>query len=374
MLKMTYKSIQIVTLFSLLLTGCIKEPTNNQDDLVNSFDRKAMLENLCDQYIIPGYAAYYNAIVVLEQNLNDFELNTSGANFELVKTSYTDAAATWQGVSFLDFGPAMTIILREQTNVYPIDTAIIIANISSGTYDLTLSPNYTAKGWQALDFMLHFSTDTAVARNYLATNTATVQYCKDLVSDLKLNADYVLSGWGTYADEFKDNSASNASGSAVSEIINSTVSHYETYIRKGKIGIPVGIFNGFTQQPMPESTEGYFSESHLTYADATITYYGRFLNGSSFDGSQSGSGLLDYANYVQASANGTSLSTAVNAQFEKIHLANDMCIEPWSNFVLSNPPTSNDIYLEYQKLIPLLKVDLSSALGVIIVYQDNDGD
>jgi hypothetical protein len=33
-----------------------------------------------------------------------------------------------------------------------------------------------------------------------------------------------------------------------------------------------------------------------------------------------------------------------------------------------------DLYNEMQKMVVLLKVDLSSALSILITYQDNDGD
>jgi uncharacterized protein YjfI (DUF2170 family) len=68
------------------------------------------------------------------------------------------------------------------------------------------------------------------------------------------------------------------------------------------------------------------------------------------------------------------LSINVNAQIDRIIIANGNAIMPWSDFVQQNPAESKEIYLEYQKLIPLIKVDLTSALGIIITYQDNDGD
>lgn len=371
---MIYRKVPFLFLIALIIASCIKEPENNQDDLINSFDREAMLENLCDHYILPGYNAYYNAILAAEQDLNTFELNTSSANFLELKNSFHEACILWQGVAFLNFGPAANIVLVDQTNVFPVDTVLIQDNINNGSYDLSLSSNFSAKGWQALDFLFYTSSDTTVALNFLTTNPNAIQYCKAVLEDLKINAAYVKTGWASYSGDFKKNSLNNGAGSAVSELINTGVGYYETYIRKGKIGIPVGVFNGFTQQPMPQNVEGYYSGSRLQYASAAVDYYQKFLNGISFDGNSEGLGLLDYANYVEAIVDSKSLSEAINIQFEKILLANEFCTTEWSDFVVSNPPISNDIYLEYQKLIPLLKVDLSSALGVIIVYQDNDGD
>ena len=44
------------------------------------------------------------------------------------------------------------------------------------------------------------------------------------------------------------------------------------------------------------------------------------------------------------------------------------------NDIIYNKPMVQETYQELQKLVPLIKVDMTSALGVLITYQDNDGD
>jgi hypothetical protein len=155
---------------------------------------------------------------------------------------------------------------------------------------------------------------------------------------------------------------------------NAIVAHFETFIRKGKIGLPAGVFNGFSQTPMPQNVENLFRNEKLQSASVVMTYYKRFLNGQHYDGSKDELGLLDYANFVGALSDGKELSLAVNSQIDRILIVNDYPTMPWAGLVQQNSSLSNEIYLEYQKLIPLIKVDLTSALGIIITYQDNDGD
>ena len=41
---------------------------------------------------------------------------------------------------------------------------------------------------------------------------------------------------------------------------------------------------------------------------------------------------------------------------------------------MNNKPAVNECYSKMQQLVPYTKVDMTSALGVLITYQDNDGD
>ena len=48
--------------------------------------------------------------------------------------------------------------------------------------------------------------------------------------------------------------------------------------------------------------------------------------------------------------------------------------DPLSSEIMNNKPAVNECYSKMQQLVPYTKVDMTSALGVLITYQDNDGD
>jgi predicted lipoprotein len=52
----------------------------------------------------------------------------------------------------------------------------------------------------------------------------------------------------------------------------------------------------------------------------------------------------------------------------------DAVPDPLSESFISNATHVEDAYKEIQKLLTLLKTDVSSALGVQISFMDNDGD
>ena len=104
------------------------------------------------------------------------------------------------------------------------------------------STNNVAKGFQALDFLLNqpnLSDQEHV--NYFVNNDDATAYITDITTNLLENSQSVVDNWSTYRSNFKDNNSSNAAGSSVSNLVNGLCSYYETYIRKGKIGLPLGI-------------------------------------------------------------------------------------------------------------------------------------
>lgn len=374
---MIYKSTTLFRVLLLIgvfgtLASCVKEP---EDTVVSDdFDRKAMLENITNNYILPGYDIYMADIEIFEQTLLTFKTTPNQTNLETLREDYLDAVKSWQTVSFLDFGPANVVALIGQTNTYPVDTTLILDNIALGGYSLAAGNQYVAKGWQSIDYLLYKEATITDNLTYLTSDPNIIVYLEDVVADLKTNTAYVISSWSTYKTEFIDNNLSNATGSSVSEMMNAVVQNYEVYIRKGKIGVPTGVFNGFSQQPMPGNVEGLYMEDELELAKHTMSYFKRFLNGMNYEGTSDDLGLLDYGTYVGATVNNNSLSQVINSQIDVIINISETNGVAWSEMVVQDPITSGDIYTEYQKLIPYLKVDLTSALGVIVTYQDNDGD
>ncbi|MFT5600263.1 MAG: putative lipoprotein [Flavobacteriales bacterium] len=364
-------------LFTLLimhsLVGCIKEPTSEMISDEDNFDRKSMLTNLADNYIIPGYATYNVAIDELESNWISFKDNPDLTHLDNLKSAFNNALRTWQSISFLEFGPASSVALRAQSNIYPINVTLINDNISNGITNVGSVANYTAKGFQAVDFLIFSEPTSANEVSYLS-QTDVINYMDALILDLKVNANYVANQWTSYRISFIDNNISNAVGSAVSEMSNTIIKHYETYIRKGKVGLPLGVFNGFSQLPLPTHIEARYSQANLQYAIESVEYLRLFLNGESYDGTKDGLGLLDYSNYVNATVNGSPLSEEIYNQMGSIITYSENVVGSWETEVTDNTASHMNMYQEYQKLVPLLKVDLTSAIGVTIDYQDNDGD
>nr|MBP7390367.1 hypothetical protein [Chitinophagales bacterium] len=77
---------------------------------------------------------------------------------------------------------------------------------------------------------------------------------------------------------------------------------------------------------------------------------------------------------IGADYNGTPLSTEIFNQFERTILAAQNVPVKFSDAVSSHNAEMQTLFLELKKLVVLIKVDMSSQLGVVINYSDNDGD
>ena len=87
-----------------------------------------------------------------------------------------------------------------------------------------------------------------------------------------------------------------------------------------------------------------------------------------------GTGFDDYLDFVNATYDSSPLSSAISNQFDVTIQAAQNVPVGFSQAVNSNKQQMETLFLELKKLTVMLKVDMSSQLGVVINYSDNDGD
>ena len=202
-----------------------------------------------------------------------------------------------------------------------------------------------------------------------------------MAEDLNQNINYVTDQWVTYREDFindfevtQSNFSTNSQGSSISNIINALCLHYEFYVRRGKVGLPLGVFNGFSQLELPELVECYYSGKSTQNLVRSVTSLRKYVNGSSYLNNDNGIGLDDYMDFVTAEQNTQQLSRVIDNQFLAIFEKLNGINGPLSEEIINNKSQVSQTYQELQQLVPYIKVDMTSALGVLITYQDNDGD
>ena len=379
-----------IVLVIFALNGCKKgctdplalnyDPNAKKEDQsceYESFNRQGLLDNLANSFILPSVEAYKANVDNLHSSAIVFTTSPSISSLSELRTNWENALLTWQDIAFLDFGPAAYIVLKSQTNAYPADTAGIMSNINSGNWLMTIASNNDKKGFQGLDFLLFMpgKTDQQIVDYYTSSSNAS-SYLNDVTQDLVNNATYIHDQWNSsYKDDFINNNETNAQGSSVSDVVNALNLHYEYYIRRGKLGLPLGVFNGFSQQPMPELVECYYYGQSLPFAIRAIESLQKFMNGCNYlIPEENNLGLDDYMDFTNAQQGGSLLSVVIENQFTEIISGLNGLSDPLSNEVVVNNTQGDLVYDKLQQLVPLIKVDMTSALGVQITYQDNDGD
>ena len=373
----------------LLFSGCSKKGCNDpnainydssakKDDnscIYEEFDKQILLTNITNNYILPSLNNYNTNVKNLDSLIKEFTQQPTVLGFSKVRESWYNTLLTWQDVSFIDFGPSTLIILKTQTNTFPADTFNIDKNITRGSWDFNTISSNDLKGFQALDYLLNKRGLTEIERITYFTNSQNARDYMNAISDeLVTNIAYVVSEWSTYKNDFISDFATNANGSSVSEMINSMCLDYEFFTRRGKLGLPLGIFDLFSNDPLPELVECLHYGQSLPFLKRSVESLQKYINGIHYSSNENGIGFDDYMNFVNATSNNENLSSVINSKFDLILTNLNTLNDPLSSELVTNNSQVNLAYDAMQNLVPYIKVDMTSALGVLITYADNDGD
>ena len=368
MRKLIFAAIIVASAF-VLIQSCSKSGDSKPTTGNSSFDRKGMLTNISTSIIIPGYTAYQAATAGLDAAVTTFNATPNAANLTAIQTAFQATYKQWQAVSVFEFGPAAQLELRVNTNTYPADITQINSNITSKTYNPGLLANLAAKGLPAMDYLL-FGTganNTAILTQFTTGGNAAYSktYLAALSAELKANATTVLTAWNsTYKTTFINADGTDV-GSSVGQLTNQLVYDYET-LKNYEIGIPAGVQSMGTTYP--QKVQAYYSKISVQLVLLHLQAIQNIYLGAS------GLGFDDYLVNVNAKYNNGSLNDAIVAQFASATAKLQVLTDPLSANIQSNNTAVVAAYTELQKLTVLLKTDMTSSLGILITYGDNDGD
>ncbi|MFZ9848720.1 MAG: imelysin family protein [Flavobacteriales bacterium] len=355
--------IFIVTLLSC--SSC--KPKDKEKE--KEFDLTGMLTNVGENIIVPSYQNFKSTVDILSVAADTFANNPTTPHLLSLRVAFKNAYINWQKCDVFEFGPAMDNALRANFNVYPTDTAKITTNVSSGSFNIDVLTNSDAKGFPAIDFLLYG--DNQIDAHILATFTTHTnaanrkQYLLALISGIKTKTDATVSAWGSYITTFKT-SLGYSVGSSAGLLVNAMNSYYERYLRDGKVGIPVGIRSlGIA---LPRQTEAFYGKFSTELLNASLQSFQNLYLGKY--GSTNGLGLDDHL----VACDGAAIDENLRNYLADAVVACNSLSDPLSQQIINNQTSVEAVYSKLQKVIIPLKVDMPSKLGILISYQDNDGD
>lgn len=358
---------------ALVISGC--QDDEAMDEGGDSFDRNALLVNLADNIITPGYADLSSAALELNLRASAFSGEVSQENLEALRTAWYETLKSWQYVGMFDFGPAFNNGLLSAVNQYPIDTLKVNDNISSGNYNLESSQNTDATGLQALDYLLYGKAQSdADLLAYFYNHPEALIYLTDMTGLMESRISATNEAWqGSYRDNFVEAGGTDI-GSALGQLINASIRYYERNLRDAKIGIPAGA-RTTSGAPLPGKAEclysGIYSREMLT---RNVQAWQNLFNGTSREG-LNGQGIEDYLNFLGTEFEpGTPLEEEINNRFDLVREKTEGLSPNLAEAVVTEQNQALEVFEEMQRVVVLLKVDMTSALGVQITYADNDGD
>lgn len=342
----------------LLITACKKKKDEDTE-----FDKGPIMENMADNYIIPGYADLKNKISTLETSWNDFLSDKTQTKLDASKQAWIDANSSFQHVKAFDFGPAMTANIAFTFGTFPCDTTQINSNIQTGGYDLNASQNLDAAGFDALDFLFYRSD----ALTKFQTVSSSCTYVSDIISKMKSEITAVVNGWSSYRSTFV-NGTGNESTSPFALLVNNFCKDFEL-CKTTKIGFPIGNHTLGIQQP--NYLEARRSGIGKTLLIENIRASRAIFYGLNLSGNTNGVGFDDYLNAIE---NKASLSSTIQSRFDYMLSTPSSWTGTLENLMGTSPSTLTEFYAYQQASVVYMKTDMASAFGVLITYQDTDGD
>lgn len=348
-------SIGLVLLF--VFTSC---KDKKKEEEVAVFQKGELMTQLADNWIIPNQVNLQTEINELQLAWGSFVSSNAEADFTLVKQNWKSAYLAFQKIKMMDVGPANSVGLMLNLGTFPTDTSQINANISSGSYDLNSGVNYASIGFPALDYLFYRAEAFS-----LMQNTSVKDYVSACISKMKNEMDALVSAWSTYRTTFV-NGTGTSSTDPFAVLVNAFCKDFEQ-IKTAKIGIPIGKQSlGILR---PEYIEARYSGISTELIIENMKALKAVFMGQGIDGSN-GKGFDDYLSTLEKS----SLSSTIQTRFDEMIARPQTWSISFENMMNSNFSTVDDYYNYIAQSVVYLKTDMSSAFGILITYQDNDGD
>ena len=366
------------TLLTLLLIVASVISCNEASEEISSgptYDRSSLLNNWYTYSIQPRLNEFGSKLNEMESAAKKFKENINSNSLVSLREKYRNAYMAWQRVEMINIGKAEEIYYNSKMNVYPVNTARVTANISTGTYDFNNANNNAAQGFPTIDYMLYGLENSTekIVEVYKSTDGKHINYLIDVAENMKNITNDVIGSWETYKDEFI-NSTGNTATSAVNVMVNDFLFYYEKGFRANKIGIPAGVFSS---SPIPDNVEAYYSQ--INSKKLTIEAYDGIIE--FFEGKQHGSGtpytgsslksiIIDLDENTGDNNLGNKISNKMSIAKQKILELDDN----FANQIMTDNIKFLTTYDAIQEIVVLLKVDMLQLLSINVDYIDADGD
>lgn len=353
----------LVLLLLLAIVGCSTDGANNHPD----YDRSSVLEDQANNIIRPSFSALALSCESLDNSVNTLIDDPSLSHLEDARNALLYARTAFQKCTpYSSFGPSNSYALRSALNTFPSDTALVEQNIASGEYVLGSVSTLDAQGFPAIEYLLWGANDADII-NALTNDNNRRDYLTALSARCEEIASTVSNEWTSYSAMYLQQDGTDV-GSSLGMVVNSLNLDFEKFIRDGKVGIPLGIRS--LGNPLPRHVEAPYSGNSKTLLTASLEGLLQLIEGS--EGSSYS--LSTYMNHTGAQHSGTELSGIIRNHINDLINQVNAIDRPLETWLVEEAGAADQLYIDLQQLVVYLKVDMTSSLGILISYQDTDGD
>lgn len=365
-------------LFALTIPAILFLGSCGDDDGANidNFDRKAMLENISQNIILPAFANFETETTDLKDAITTLANDVNAANLDNAQQAWLNAALSWSYAEMFMMGPIDQMVVAYSIQNWPASPANIEEGINTTE---TINEAYiesigsSKKGLPAIEYLLFdFDNGDQVILDQLLDSENRRAYLEALAQNLNTIATNLYQGWkpdgGNYISTFTSSTGKDAASSA-NVLANEFLMLIED-VRRSKIGVPLGKSSMGTI--LPEMVEARFSGESLKLMLRNLDAIEDVFLGTGTNGDQLG--YYDYLNALNAEYQGMPLADVIADQMSTFRAAINGINDPLKTAVLNQTEAVEQAFTEGQKLVVLTKTDMISRLGLSVTYVDNDGD
>ena len=361
------------TIWIFLAAIIIPSCGSDNAPVVDGYDRTAMLTQMADKIIIPGYDSATTTLATMRSAWEQAEQDAtiSEAEVETLRALFRTALRRWQRIVSFNFGPAEGDLgtLSQELATFPCDTVLVERRIADAD---TTTTNFRrdARGFAAMDYLL-FDRDAgqiAVALSGVGGGNRR-EYLRAALRRASNDLSAVTAEWkSSYRSAFISRNGTDA-GSSVSLLLNELNKSFEL-LKNFKLGLPLGLRAGQTTTE-PTKIEAYYSGLSYELLGLHFRSIKEIWSGRLEDGTQ----ITSFRDYLLAVVNGPRLVEETEAQLARIDAAYlTISQNRMDELIRSNPQALVLLHTEMQKLTRFLKSEMSSLLGISITYSSGDGD
>jgi len=356
----------VAVVCSLVLVSCNDDDTDNMPG--SDFDRKALLESMGTNLIVPNFEDLQSSVNSLSETANGFTQNTNEQNLIAMRTAWKQTVIDHQHCSAFGFGPAELLLGPYATvlGVFPVSEEKIEANMLNPNFDLPNSFDRDVRGFYTVEYLIYGDglSDAEVVAGFDQNRK---DYLLLILSELKSSFDNIASEWNnSYLQSFIESDGTSA-GSSISLYYNAFIRDYEN-LKNFKLELPAGLSAG---QPGADGSlvEAYYSGISSELIEA------HFENSKNcwFGLSRNGMELIGFEEYLQSVVGGSELIETTKDALFRI----DEAIANLPDGSLSENVTSQEVEIlrnELQSNTANFKSSMSSLLGISITFNSGDGD
>ena len=365
LLMKNYNAIIVAVPLLLWMASCSPDDGNTTPD----FDRGGVLTDQANNIILPSFSELAITCESLDNSINALIADPNMVNLEEARSDLFDARLAYQKCSpYSSFGPSNSYALRSELNTFPSDSVLIEQNIASGQYVLGSISNLDAQGFPALEYLLWEGNSTGDIVNSFINDSNRGSYSSALSGRCKELTSAVYNEWSSsYSAMYLQQDGTDV-GSSLGMVVNSLNLDFEKFIRDGKVGIPLGIRS--LGNPLPSHIEAPFSGNSKALLKASLEGLLQLINGSTANSAS----LSTYMDHVNAQHSGSALSSVIRNHINGLVNQVDAVDRPLETWLIEESSAADQMYEDLQQLVIYLKVDMTSSLGILISYQDTDGD